>query len=402
MSPEEKLILRCMRSVITDQPLGEPQLADWERLHYLADVNRVIPIVQATITAASMPEEWTARFEQSARRRRMRAAVMIEEFQRIHAEFYKAGIQVIPIKGIALSQQIYPSPSMRYFDDIDLLVKREEGQDALTVLEAMGYEAHPNAPRPEWHHLIPYVHRKRGVLVEIHIDLIRRAGTGWGIEEIWKRSKSGSLGEVMTSLLSNEDALIFTALHARHNLYNRLTFLLDGILLALPLELTDQKLEAQELAGQALAGQALAGQALAGQERDRVLEMAKDAGAISALQYLIRKAGSLFELRELPEFGRRSRNLWIANRIAGWDSLDPKDATPKHGPLPRVMELLLMDSPRQSLAMAVRLAAPPRSFIEGDSGSQRGTIGRYIGRLFSRTKRSFIQLGTMVRGKKTD
>ncbi len=318
MSPEEQLVLRCVHSVIMDVPLGEPPSVDWEQVFFLGEINRLIPILHLTLPTGTLPDERVVRLERSARRRRMRAAVMIEEFQSIHAEFELAGIQVIPIKGVALSQQIYPSPSMRYFDDLDLLVKADAGQDALTVLEKMGYETHPNALRPDWHHLTPHIHRKRGTMVEIHIDLIRRAGQGWGINEIWNRSRTGMLGEVKTRLLSNEDALIFSVLHARHNLFNRLSFMLDSVLLAAALD-------------------------SAGRSEANVSELAKDAGAICALDYTITRAGRLFALENLPEFGCSTVRLWMANRIVSWNSLAPKNATLKHGPLPRILELLLMD-----------------------------------------------------------
>ncbi len=377
MSPEEQLVLRCVHSVITDVPMGEPPAVDWEQVFNLGEINRLIPILHSTLPTDSLPEEWVVRFERAARRRRMRAAVMIEEFQSIHAEFVLAGIQVIPIKGVALSQQIYPSPSMRYFDDIDLLVKADAGQEALAVLEKMGYEAHPNAPRPDWHHLTPYVHRIRGTMVEIHVDLIRRAGQGWGINEIWNRSRTGILGEVTTRLLSNEDALIFTALHARHNLFNRLSFLLDSVLLASILD-------------------------PAGQSNASVTALAKDAGAICALEYTFKRAGGLFSIENLPEFECNTTKLWIANRIVSWNSLTPMNATLEHGPLPRVLELLLMDSPRSSMSMAARLAAPPRTFIAPESDDQRGTLRQYVNRFFQRTRQAFRQLGQLVWGKKAD
>jgi hypothetical protein len=374
MSPEEQLILRCVHSIIMDVPLGEPPAVDWEQVFILSEINRLIPILYLTLPSDSLPDEWIIRLEQSARRRRMRVAVMIEEFQRIHAEFAIAGIQVIPIKGVALSQQIYPSPSMRYFDDLDLLVKTDAGPDALVVLEKLGYEPHPNVPRPDWHHLAPYIHRKRGTMVEIHVDLIRRAGQGWGINEIWNRSRPGVLGEITTRLLSNEDALIFSVLHARHNLFNRLSFMLDSVLLAARLD-------------------------PASRSEAMVSELAKDAGAICALDYTIAQAGRLFALENLPEFGCSPARLWIANRIVHWNSLTPKNATLIHGPLPRILELLLMDSARDGMSMVARLAAPPRTFITAGSDDQRGRLRPYANRLFQKTRQAFRQLSQIIRGR---
>jgi len=368
MTPEEQLVLRCARSIITNEPVGEPPTLDWEQVYHLTEINRLAPIVCSALAIHALPEEWADRLEILARRSRMRTAVMIEEFQRIHAQMNIAGIPTIPIKGIAISQQVYPSPSMRYYDDLDLLVPATDGQGAIKVLEKMGYEAHPNAPRPEWHHLTPQIHRKRGTMVEIHIDLIRRTGQGWPIDDIWNRSKSAILGEVSATLLSDEDSLILTVLHARHNLFNRLVYMLDSSLMTSAASNNDQYW-------------------------NRVSTLGEEAGASCALRYTLQTAERLFGSESMPglECGR-SRNS-VANRIASWDSLEPKRSSLRQGPLSRLVEVLLMDSLGDSLSMAARLLFPPRSFMASDSNSQRVSFRHYLKRISQSARRAYRQLG---------
>jgi hypothetical protein len=374
MSPEEKLILRCLHSIISGEPMGELPALDWDQVIQLAEVNRVIPILQSTIPEDAIPAAFSTRIDDSARRLRMRAAVMIDEFQRIHDELMMAAIEVIPIKGIAISQMAYPSPSMRYFDDLDLLVREEVGKDSLDILAKLGYEPHPNAPRPEWHHLVPYIHRKRGTMVEIHFDLVRRSNQGWGIDEIWDRSETGNLDSKPTRLLSTEDNLINTALHARHNLYQRLSSFLDIALLA----------------------------NTGGDERDfstKLSRLAKDAGAICALEYCLEMSGRLLDIETLPDLECSASRRRIAYQVGGWNSLAPKSASLKQGPLPRITELFLMDSLRDSLSLAARLVAPPRSFIDSDGEGERTPLYRYALRFSSRLRQAVKQFVQMIRGE---
>ena len=367
MTPEEQLVLRCARSIITNEPVGEPPTLDWEQVLHLAEVNRLAPIVSSALSIHALPEEWAERLENSARRSRMRTAVMIEEFQLIHAQLMITGIPIIPIKGIAISQQVYPSPSMRYYDDLDLLVPSADGQGAIMVLEKMGYEAHPNAPRPEWHHLTPHIHRKRGTMVEIHVDLIRRSGQGWPIDDIWNRSKSAILGEVSTTLLSDEDSLILTVLHARHNLFNRLVYMLDSSLMT-------------------------AAASNDGQYWNTVSTLGEEAGAICALGYTLQTAERLFGSESLADLECSRSRISVANRIASWDSLEPKRSSLRQEPLSRMVEVLLMDSLGASISMAARLLFPPRSFMASESENQRVSFRHYLKRINRSARRAYRQL----------
>ena len=370
MTPEEQLILRCLRSLITKEPLDVPSPLDWRQIFQFAETNRVTPIVNAALPDGAVPDDIDKQFEESARRSRMRAAVMLDEFRRIHESFTKIGITIIPFKGIAISQLLYPSPSMRHYDDLDILVRSEAGSDALAALINLGYVQHPNAPRPEWHHLPPYIHQKRGTLVEIHFDLIRRSKPGWEIEGIWERSENAMLGPCKTRLLSAEDTLIASVLHARHNLYHRLCGFIDFAL---------QVWEKQP------------------SNNGEFKRMVGDAGAEFALNYQAEMAARLLGL-ELWSFGHvAGARYWIADRIGGWNSLAAKRSSLKQGPLPRSLEMLLMDSFGDAISLGRSLLAPPPSLFDAETTEEVPT-SHYIRRLGRRLIRLIGQLRRLLQG----
>jgi hypothetical protein len=66
--------------------------------------------------------------------------LLLEEAERIFLTFKKAGIEVIPLKGIALLEHVYPLGA-RQLSDIDLLVDPTDAVSALKVFKEMGFIA---------------------------------------------------------------------------------------------------------------------------------------------------------------------------------------------------------------------------------------------------------------------
>lgn len=372
MSPEEMFVLGCLHSFLTGASLPVADSLDWNEFYQIAAVNKIVPIIASVLSTSPQEDAVLVQFKESARRARMRAALMLDEFQRIQLAFQEAGVAVIPFKGIALSQTVYPSPSMRYFDDLDLLIRLDSSELALAQLQILGYEPHPNAPRPEWHHLPPHINRNRGTMVELHFDLIRRSRRGWDVQGIWDRSIEALLGGVNTKFLSPIDSLITTALHARHNLYHRLSALVD-----IALQLSEGSILEQDQAA--------------------LSNLISGAGASCALAYSTQSANRLFDL-DLVQLGRCGRSQsWFSYRIGGWKNLAPKSASFKQGPLPRVMEAFLMDSLKDSLALLGKLALPPRSFVAPKSDTI--PMRSYASRLVQRVNQFAAQTRRLLRDR---
>lgn len=62
-----------------------------------------------------------------------------EQFLKISKLFSDANIPLIPLKGIALIQNIYTDWGFRYLGDIDILVKAEDVLKSAEILSALGY-----------------------------------------------------------------------------------------------------------------------------------------------------------------------------------------------------------------------------------------------------------------------
>lgn len=362
-APSNQLILASLRAFAQGETVKQWPDLDWEMLLTQAAHQRIIPVLLASLDKTALPESVRTRLEQATRQQRIRTALLVEAFTTINQAFAAAHIPVMPLKGMFLAHQVYPGVNLRYFDDIDLLVPPSAAQEAAAVMHQLGYIVHPQAQKPDWHHLAPFLHQKSKAVVELHTDLIRRARPGWDVAEIWARAERGRLAGVETWLINEQDALIHTALHARHSLYRRLTFFLDAHLQMAQLQTNGQV--------------------------EEVITLAEAAGARVALAYLLQVGEKLWEgaAASLPAPHWR---LQLTHRLASWDTLERRPNPPSEGPLPNLIELLLMDTWSHSLRMAYRLLFPPPQFLAQFYGSeQKHTYGR---RFLTRTHRLARQL----------
>jgi hypothetical protein len=354
-----QLILNSLRAFTQGQTLSEWSLVDWDEVLSGAAHQRLIPILQATLDKSVLPADIRQKLEHAARQQRIRTALLVDAFATVNTAFMQAAIPVMPIKGMFLAHQVYGSVNHRYFDDIDLLVPTEAAREAVALMHQLGYIVHPRAEKPDWHHLAPFLHPQSQVVIEIHTDLIRRASPGWEVAEIWGRAKRGRIAGVETYLIDEADALIHTALHARHTLYKRISFFLDAYLQLRQLQVHKQV--------------------------DAFPEMAQSAGARVALTYLLAVGEQLFGNDAAAMLTAPRWRVGLTRRLAGWDTLTQRQSTLTEGPLPNLLELLLMDSWSHSLRMAYRLIFPPPQFLAEFYGADQKL--NYGKRLLTRTRR---------------
>ena len=358
-----QLILNSLRAFAQEQTLPEWSPVEWDTVLHAAAHQRLVPILQATLKNSALPDDIRQKLDHAARQQRIRTALLVEAFATVNNAFVQASIPVMPIKGMFLAHQVYGSVNHRYFDDIDLLVPTEAAREAVALMHQLGYIVHPLAEKPDWHHLSPFLHPQSQVVIEIHTDLIRRASPGWDVAEIWTRAARGRIAGVETYLIDETDALIHTALHARHTLYKRISFFLDAYLQWRQLQTRNQV--------------------------HRLPELADSAGARVALAYLLEVGEALFGDAAAKLTAPRWR-VRLTQRLAGWDTITQPPSTLTEGPLPNLLELLLMDRWSHSLRMAYRLIFPPPQFLAEFYGADQKL--NYGKRLLTRTRRVTQQM----------
>jgi hypothetical protein len=103
---------------------------------------RVIPqlaAVLSTLPRDAVPQGFRASVEQAAEANARSCLANLAEHIRIHETLTKAGIPSIPLKGVALSQQLHGSYAARAAGDIDVWIDPEQFDAADAALLANGF-----------------------------------------------------------------------------------------------------------------------------------------------------------------------------------------------------------------------------------------------------------------------
>ncbi|MBI4322783.1 MAG: nucleotidyltransferase family protein [Candidatus Omnitrophica bacterium] len=153
--------------------------------------------------------------------RAARALMLAHELTTILRRFHARGIQVVPLRGPALSEQLYGDPLARPCGDLDVLVRKPELAQVKTELLEFGYRLCDR--RPGFAQAFSYTFEffkthPIPVIVEPHWSLayppfVERLD----MEPIWRRCVPGRACGVETLLLSPGDQILNLCLHLVHH-----------------------------------------------------------------------------------------------------------------------------------------------------------------------------------------
>ena len=146
-----------------------------------------------------------------------RNMVMLHHAAGILRTLQERGIEVIVLKGLYLVEQVYPEIGLRTFSDLDLLVRREQLADALTLMQNQGYRLStwydPQAQNTDIKHLPP-LEKAQYPTLELHWSILEE-DEPFEIEAagLWERAVETTIAGVKTRALDSEDFLLHLALH---------------------------------------------------------------------------------------------------------------------------------------------------------------------------------------------
>ncbi len=175
----------------------------------------------------------------------------LRELSRLLDVFDAAGVRVLLLKGVALSQRLYADPFRRGVGDMDLLIDIADFAAAHAALTENGYARQdggsPQPPSPGLLALakdVSYVHCD-GHVVELHLRLWERQDVpGWPFEPLWTdRAVVRIQGRDFPTLSDRAQAVYLIAHGARH-CWDRLCWLADVAVLFRDGRLRDETLRA--------------------------------------------------------------------------------------------------------------------------------------------------------------
>ena len=215
---------------------------DWEEFVSLVDRHRVlVPHDELRRLVGNRLPDWAYEQLKSRRAEACRHALrQAAELVRLHGAFGARGIEMIPLKGVMLSVQLFDDPAMRSTRDLDLLVRPERLDEADQILRSGGYrlvspDCELTPRRKKWllraSHHFGYTHDQRHQLVELHWRLLL-----WKTEhvaELWKHCQAMAWMGTKFLTLKDDSLLLFLCDHGSKHQWRRVKWLADvAVLLA--------------------------------------------------------------------------------------------------------------------------------------------------------------------------
>ena len=227
LTPSDQLILSSVRVHPTAADLERldaliPLIDDWDYLSRTIIERGIGPLffnkLSLLSNAALIPEVARTNLQQAYFRTLSRSMVLYDAFRKVADVFAVNHIQVVALKGIHLSEWLYGDIGLRQFSDIDLLVKREDGEKCLNILTELGFVQSGDEVSNtimEYSGIVHYPAMVRNdVSVEIHINLHRRQKPySLDARKIIENSESLLINQLEVHVMELHDLLIFLCIH---------------------------------------------------------------------------------------------------------------------------------------------------------------------------------------------
>lgn len=148
-------------------------------------------------------------------RENLRSDIYRDILRYVLAALSELDIPVILLKGCALSETMYPQPSVRHNHSIDLLIEDENRDRAVKALSEIDIYHSNNSVRDKQHHIS--LKHKYGLPVMLHSRPFYIPHYQMPIEGIWKRSLSKVIMGETVNILSPADNLLHICGHASYS-----------------------------------------------------------------------------------------------------------------------------------------------------------------------------------------
>jgi len=197
--------------------------SNWIEFIRLAEFHGMVPLLHKHLLGAGcqIPDAMRRSLNLLVRRHAGYARIRLAAIDEIMAAFFQQGIASIVLKGAALSATLYDEPGERPMRDVDILLPKENAQEAFDILTSLGYST-SSAPIPPDHYHLPAQFRKEATFTlcfEIHRDLYPVCPPYYPEVKFWEMHENSvdfSCGEYMAKSLGDEDMLNYLYQHGFH------------------------------------------------------------------------------------------------------------------------------------------------------------------------------------------
>jgi hypothetical protein len=209
---------------------------NWDLFYKIARRHSLLPLAYRRLketAGAAIPVGELQKLKLAYEQNAARNLILTNELVQMTQALDEKGVQSIAYKGPALSVLAYGDIALRRFVDLDLMVRRENVQQAAEVLATRGY--HPaksltsdqEALLLQTQHNLQFVSDSR-VVVELHWQVSSHLfASSVTAEELWNNLETIRVNGFPVKSFSTEDLLFSLCVHGSRHLWERLAWIAD-------------------------------------------------------------------------------------------------------------------------------------------------------------------------------
>ncbi len=218
----------AVRSLIGEDLSWSEFLAGVERNYVAPLVHRNLKSLGAGVVPPKVLETLRVRSKITA----IKSEHFTDELLRLYRLFESESIQTVHYKGAATAAEYYGSVTLRNFNDLDFLVRREDVPAMCRILEAQGYRMQENLRSSDFEHYVAqfkeFAYQRGDICLEPHWSLAgRRYPFDTDYEGFWRRSGTFMLRDTPLRVMSAEDSLLVLCLVGAKGRWQRLQMVTD-------------------------------------------------------------------------------------------------------------------------------------------------------------------------------
>jgi hypothetical protein len=240
---EYRFLFACCRAAFAGTTLHYPDEIRPEVFLKIVQHHKLVPHLYPVLKShcENMPDAVLNQFQQLVKYHNLHILKLSGELVQLSKLFAANDIQWLSIKGPALSVQLYGDIAMRQSGDLDILVRKGDLTDAVSILSQAGYEMiipamnMSNKQGDKYlkrykHFLLHFLfrHKEKKLLVELHWALSHDWLTPDDITSLlWEQLETITMGNGKIPVPNVTNHLIFLYEHGSRHSWYRLAWLWD-------------------------------------------------------------------------------------------------------------------------------------------------------------------------------
>lgn len=242
LPPEQRIVLSCARTRQSEKDIEILQSLlkespDWEKIIAFAGRHGIFPHLYRTLTTYcedNLNPDTLEKLEKLFHEIRINSLRMSQKLMNIITRLKESGIAAVPFKGPVLASYAYDSITLRDFEDLDMLIRKEDIHPARQALEQLGYiecrelTGEEETAQLEYGSELHLSNTEESVEIDMHQELLDKlTSPGFDNEGVWRRITTVSFLGAEVPTLSLEDTILYLLIHGGKHLWERIGWLSD-------------------------------------------------------------------------------------------------------------------------------------------------------------------------------